>query len=115
MGCSHDSEERGLDEWHVSRWLWVPWSQKAVEPSGHFVCANRAIKHTVLRRRIPKNMSYVVSRGRVAPVVRTPQLYPTQPASVHVPTVPANCRQGSNQVLLPLTAEVIERSYGTAH
>ena len=96
MGCSHDGEERAADVCHVSQWLCIPWLQKAVELAGQFVCANRAIKHTGLRRRIPKNMSHIVPRGRVAPVVRIPQLYQTQAAIVYVPTLQAHCRQGTN-------------------
>ena len=62
-----------------------------------------------------KPLSYVVSHGRVAPVVRTPQRHPTQAATVHVPTPAPHRRQDSNQIGLCLTVEVIEQSHETAH
>ena len=82
----------------MSQWLCVVWGQKVVEAAGQFVGANREIEHTAaLRQRRFKPLSYVVSRGRVAPVVRTPQRHQTQAATVHMPTPAPHCRQDSNQ------------------
>ena len=87
----------------MSQWLCVVWGQKVVEPAVEFVGANREIEHTVLTTTHFKPLSYVVSRGRVAPVVRTPQLHQTQAATVHVPTPAPHCRQDSNHIALCLS------------
>ena len=61
-----------------------------------------------------KLFSYVVSRGRVAPVVRTLQRHQTQAATVYMLILPPHCLQDSNQIGLYLTVEVIEPSHETA-
>ena len=62
-----------------------------------------------------KLLRYVVSRGRMVPVVRTPQRHQTQAATVYVPTLPPHCLQDSNQIGLCLTVDVIEPSHETAY
>ena len=87
----------------MSQWLCVVWGEKVVEPAGQFVGATREIEHTVLTTTRFKPLSYVVSRGQVAPVVRTPQQHQTQAATVHPPTPTPHCRQDSNQIGLCLS------------
>ena len=99
----------------MSQWLCVLWAQNVVEPAEQFVGANREIEHTALRQRVFKPLSYIVSRGRVAPVVRTPQLHQTQAATVCVADAPAalSPRQQPDCVV-PDRDRSIEQSHETA-
>ena len=114
MGCHHDAKEHSADLWHESvavRCVGAErgWAHKAV---CWYKSRDRAYS-TMITSFI--SLSYVVSRGRVAPVIRTPQWHPTQAATVNVLTLPPHRRQDSNQIALCLTVGVIEQSHDTAY
>ena len=99
----------------MSQLLCVLWGQKVLWTRGA-VCWYKSRDRAYSITKTPvKPLSHDLSRGRVAPVMRTPQLHQTEAATVHVPTLAPHCRQDSNQIALCLTVEVIEQSHETAH